>query len=352
MIRGTKTIIRKFTQKDVDKMQAWEKFTDELYTRFNFLKMSKKESDEWYNKVKRKKHLLYAIDDLNGFMIGYIALGKIDQENKSAHLQIVLSADKVSQGYGTDALKTFLEYSFKVLKFNKILLEVSLANERAIKLYRKMGFDITKEYYREDTSGIKVFKEKKFTDIRKYFKKEGNKLYVKFYEMELRKEDFIEGRMEMNFEKVRNNKLEIKIRRAKESDLTEILELLKQLHPKDKPLTLKESKNIFAQLTKNNNYYLLVAEINNKIVGTLYLVIIPNLTRGARHWAQIENIIVDEKWRRKEIGRKLIEYAVNLAKKNNCYKFFLTSNIKREDAHKFYKSVGFCKHGYSFRIDL
>lgn len=109
---------------------------------------------------------------------------------------------------------------------------------------------------------------------------------------------------------------------------------------------------ILKRIKNNPNYYLLVAEVNNKIVATAYLVIIPNLTRSCRPWAQIENIIVDEKWRRKEIGRKLIEYAINIAKKNNCYKFFLTSNIKREDAHKFYKSLGFYKHGYSFRIDL
>lgn len=156
----------------------------------------------------------------------------------------------------------------------------------------------------------------------------------------------------MNLKKSRCNLREIKIRKAKESDLPKILKLLKQLHPDDKEIEIKESIKFLKQIKNNSNYFLLVAESDNKIVGTAYLVIIPNLTRSCRPWAQIENIIVDEKYRRKGIGIKLIKYAMNLAKKSDCYKFFLTSNIKREDAHKFYKSVGFYKHGYSFRIDL
>ena len=35
-----------------------------------------------------------------------------------------------------------------------------------------------------------------------------------------------------------------------------------------------------------------------------------------------------------------------------CYKLVLSSNAKRERAHAFYESLGFERHGYSFRVDL
>ena len=34
-----------------------------------------------------------------------------------------------------------------------------------------------------------------------------------------------------------------------------------------------------------------------------------------------------------------------------CYKMALSSNLKREAAHRFYDSLGFGRHGYSFLIE-
>lgn len=51
------------------------------------------------------------------------------------------------------------------------------------------------------------------------------------------------------------------------------------------------------------------------------------------------------------IGKKMMQYAIELASENGCYKAVLSSNLKREHTHAFYESLEFERHGYSFRID-
>jgi len=52
------------------------------------------------------------------------------------------------------------------------------------------------------------------------------------------------------------------------------------------------------------------------------------------------------------IGRAMMEHAREECCKAGCYKFALSSNLNREDAHRFYDSLGFERHGYSFRVEL
>jgi len=48
----------------------------------------------------------------------------------------------------------------------------------------------------------------------------------------------------------------------------------------------------------------------------------------------------------------MMEHARLLGERAGCYKLMLSSNLRREAAHRFYASLGFEKHGYSFQIDL
>ena len=46
----------------------------------------------------------------------------------------------------------------------------------------------------------------------------------------------------------------------------------------------------------------------------------------------------------------MMQYAVERCRDKDCYKLVLSSNSKRERAHAFYSSLGFERHGFSFRI--
>jgi GNAT superfamily N-acetyltransferase len=97
---------------------------------------------------------------------------------------------------------------------------------------------------------------------------------------------------------------------------------------------------------------LLVAERRGRIIGTLVLVIAPNLSHHSKPYAIIENVVVDESQRSKGVGEALIGHAVAEAQRAGCYKVSLTSNKRRTEAHRFYERLGFKRTHEAFRIDL
>ena len=103
---------------------------------------------------------------------------------------------------------------------------------------------------------------------------------------------------------------------------------------------INEAYKIWDIIEKNNIRYFLAKE-NEKIIGSLYICIIPNLTFNGKSIGFIENVIIDHNYRQKGIGKKLMEMAAEYAKENNCYKVVLQSGIKRPEAHKFYENIGF-----------
>lgn len=125
-----------------------------------------------------------------------------------------------------------------------------------------------------------------------------------------------------------------------ENELSSLLELYKQLNPKDEALNEIAAINIWENINKQNVKYF-IAKDNEKIIASCYICIIPNLTRGGKSIGFIENVITDTNYRRKGIGKKLIENAVKFAKEQNCYKVLLQSGKERTDAHEFYESLGF-----------
>jgi GNAT superfamily N-acetyltransferase len=125
-----------------------------------------------------------------------------------------------------------------------------------------------------------------------------------------------------------------------ENEIPELLELYKQLDSKNETIDKPITKNIW-EMIKSNNIKYYVAKDNGKIIGSCYICVIPNLTHGGKSIGYIENVITDKNYRKKGIGKKLMEMAIEYAKENNCYKVLLQSGIKREEAHKFYESLGF-----------
>ena len=65
------------------------------------------------------------------------------------------------------------------------------------------------------------------------------------------------------------------------------------------------------------------------------------MTRNGKSIGFIENVITDKEYRRKGIGKNIMENAINYAKTQNCYKVILQSGNKRTEAHKFYELLGF-----------
>jgi ribosomal protein S18 acetylase RimI-like enzyme len=145
----------------------------------------------------------------------------------------------------------------------------------------------------------------------------------------------------------------MEIRFATIDDLPQILGLYAQLNPEDSPIDLATAEKIWKDGEARNAVKYIVATENGAVVGTCNIAIIPNLTRSGRPYGVIENVITDAGCRRAGIGRAIMEKAVEFAKSNDCYKVLLQSSVKREEAHRFYESIGFSgttKKGFERRL--
>lgn len=145
------------------------------------------------------------------------------------------------------------------------------------------------------------------------------------------------------------------VRAATRDDLPRIVELLAQLSPdeadREDSSRLEMYIAVFAK-TEGQGQTLLAVEDEGRVVGTLALVIVENLSHQGRPYAILENVVVDDAERGKRYGEILVNDAVERARKAGCYKVTLTSNKRRTDAHRFYERLGFVRTHEAFRINF
>jgi GNAT superfamily N-acetyltransferase len=141
------------------------------------------------------------------------------------------------------------------------------------------------------------------------------------------------------------------IRDADRHDLPGVLALYAQPDLDDGIiLPLHDAERIFARFARYPDYALYVAEQDGRIVGSFALLIMDNLGHLGAPSAIIEDVVVGPVLHGRGIGRAMMRFAMTRANEKHCYKLVLSSNAKRERAHKFYEQIGFERHGYSFRI--
>ena len=78
------------------------------------------------------------------------------------------------------------------------------------------------------------------------------------------------------------------VREAKKEDLLKILKLYLYLHEESVPEQSIHLADTWEQIIQDQNHYIIVNEIDEKIVSSCVCVIIPNLTRNVRPYAFIE----------------------------------------------------------------
>ena len=131
------------------------------------------------------------------------------------------------------------------------------------------------------------------------------------------------------------------IREAAEGDLLPLLELYTQLHNNTMPEINITLNDLWRGIMADNNHHIIVGTNENLIVSSCVLIIVPNLTRGQRPYALIENVITHEKYRNKGYATAVLNYARELAAKDNCYKIMLMTGSKEESTYSFYEKAGY-----------
>jgi N-acetylglutamate synthase-like GNAT family acetyltransferase len=136
---------------------------------------------------------------------------------------------------------------------------------------------------------------------------------------------------------MKNKNIEIIIRDAEKDDCEAIARLLAELGYPNTPQFAAKKIN---RLSKKINNRILIATVDSMIVGALSLHIVP-LLHQAGDLCRVTAIIVSKDYRGKSIGRRLMEIAEAYAQSNGCIKVEITSGDHRNEAHSFYRQIGY-----------
>ena len=133
----------------------------------------------------------------------------------------------------------------------------------------------------------------------------------------------------------------MKIRKAVAEDLHQMSVLLQHLNPADPILPADNLHIAWSKILNSELIHCLVAESACQLAATCTLVIVPNLSRSARSFGLIENVVTHEQFRRQGIGTALMKSALELAWSQGCYKMTLTTGSQKEQTLRFYERLGF-----------
>lgn len=131
------------------------------------------------------------------------------------------------------------------------------------------------------------------------------------------------------------------IKEAIESDLKELLNLYLYLHEKEVPEINDYLINVWKNIINDSNHHIIIAVNNGYIVSSCVCVIILNLTRNARQYAVIENVVTKTEFRNKGFATSCLNFAESIAKSADCYKIMLLTGTKNVETLQFYKHAGF-----------
>lgn len=131
------------------------------------------------------------------------------------------------------------------------------------------------------------------------------------------------------------------VREVNENELNELLQLYLHLHEKSVPEMTEHLHKVWETIMQDKNHHIIVKVVDGKIVSSCVCVIIPNLTRSIRPYAFIENVVSHADYRGKGYATECLNYAKEIAEKENCYKMMLLTGSKKEETLKFYGNAGY-----------
>lgn len=136
------------------------------------------------------------------------------------------------------------------------------------------------------------------------------------------------------------------IRKAKEEDFKDVKKLMQSvqnLHHNNRSDIHKDSEIFKEDEYQKNMQNILVAEINNNVVGAIMYFIKENMENNYTNYRKIlfiDALVVDAVCRKNGIGKKLMIEMDKIAKENNCSSIELNAWIFNENAIKFYEKMG------------
>jgi RimJ/RimL family protein N-acetyltransferase len=147
-LKGRRITIRVFNLADEARRQAWAKFDEPYFSRYNFTSRRPKANLILFERLRDRIRL--ALDDADQELIGYAALKPAGGAGHSMELSLCFGADRVGQGWGREALELLLPWAIESLNLRRIILDVDVINQRALRLYRGLGFTVSGQVWKKE----------------------------------------------------------------------------------------------------------------------------------------------------------------------------------------------------------
>ena len=136
----------------------------------------------------------------------------------------------------------------------------------------------------------------------------------------------------------------IQVREARIGDVEALQDLymhhLTQMPPPEAQDTQKWQE-LLQELIQTPRYYLLVGEVDGRVVSSVTLIIIKNLTHNLRPYALIENVVSHADFRGRGYASAVMQRASEIAQHHDCYKIMLMTGSKKQSTLNFYENCGF-----------
>lgn len=189
-IRDGDLRIRSFMLEDVFNMRKWGRHQTPLLADYNFPKLTDTEMRRWYRFKTLNPFNKYFGVLLGDRLIGYMGIKNIKRLKRESTLGIVFDPSNVDKGYGTRTLRLFLNYYFNEMNMKRMHLEVAKFNERAMRVYKKVGFTISSYYCEEFFDQNLNLNDPHYIQVESSFVIKDKKIYNYIYKMKLDREEF------------------------------------------------------------------------------------------------------------------------------------------------------------------
>lgn len=133
--------MRLIQQADIEMLRHWRNENRLVFIDTSYI--SAERQKKWFERYQKKEDdLMFIIEKQDGGPIGMISLYRIDRPSRRAEFGRIIIGDVKSRkkGFAREASEILIRFAFSTLNLRQLKLEVLKNNDRAIRLYEKLGF--------------------------------------------------------------------------------------------------------------------------------------------------------------------------------------------------------------------
>lgn len=136
-----KVQLRAFENEDVKHLHRWFNEKESL-SMVGRTPITYDETEQYVLNMRKDNAVIMGIENKEKEFVGWIHLTDISPSHGRAEIGLLLAPEYRGRGYGEDAMKNMIEMGFNQLRLNRMYLTTRGINERAIGLYKKLGFKV------------------------------------------------------------------------------------------------------------------------------------------------------------------------------------------------------------------